>query len=166
MAKEKPTGTKFEDHVQLVCEAYAAQGRASLAKVAPPVLVLRGGAKVIPLPNPFVDFTGAWTERGGRALHIEAKSTTDPRLPIYNETGIKPHQIENLERWRKAGAAVGVLWEYGTEVRMVSLSLIYKTAEVRKSIPWVDAYPIPKGTGLVSFDFLATLGQMYPKPAA
>lgn len=169
--KEKGTGTSFEEHVQIVAAAYEVQGRAALSKQSAPVLVLMGGRKVIPLKNPYLDFSGTWIERGGRALHIEAKASKVPRLPIYVETkgaGLTTEQIESLERWRTAKAAVLVLWEHDGEVRGVTLSHIYKARdeENRMSVPWAWAYPIPKGEGLVSFDFLALLAQLYPCTAS
>lgn len=172
MAKAKPTGTSFEDHVAIACEVYEIQGRATFSKVCPPIKVFGGGnagpKKVVPLPNPFVDFTGAWTERGGRAIHLEAKSTQNPRLPVCRDDGITTEQVEALERWWSAGAAVGLLWHHLGSVRFVTLGMILAVRDggERVSLAWDKAYPIPEGSGMMSFDFLAVLSQVYPNAAA
>ena len=163
----KNTGTEFEAHVALVCDCYRAQGRADITKVEPPIKTLfigPGKTKVIHLENPYLDFIGAWTERGGRALHIEAKTTQAPRLAVGADNGISADQIANLKRWHNAGAAVGVLWEHAGQVRFVTLTAIDHAREIeeRASVQWSKAYPIPQGEGFVSFDFLAILAVLYP----
>lgn len=167
----KNTGTDFETHVALVCDAYRAQRRADITKVEPPTKTLfigPGRTKTIHLENPYLDFVGAWTERGGRAVHIEAKTTQAPRLPVGNDAGVSAEQLTNLKRWHAAGAAVGVLWEHDGQVRFVTITAIEhaRTVEDRASVKWANAYPIPPGDGFVSFDFLAILSVLYPCAAA
>lgn len=167
----KNGGTEFETHVEIVCDAYRAQGLADIEKVAPPVKVFgmdaRGMARVALLTNPFLDFVGTWTEQGGRAIHLEAKATSTPRLPVGNKDGVDADQLANLRRWYKAGAAVGVLWQHAETVRFVSLTMIEHALNVdqRKSVPWIDGYILPPGPGLVSFDFLAMLRVLFPLAA-
>lgn len=165
----KNGGTDFESHVEIVCDAYRAQGLADIEKVAPPVKVFgrdsRGMARVALLPNPYLDFIGTWTERDGRAIHLEVKTTSAPRLPVGNNDGVDAEQLASLRRWHTAGAVVGVLWQHGPEVRFVSLVQITHALEVdqRKSVRWIDAYPCPPGDdGLISFDFLAMLRVLFP----
>ena len=169
--KTKPTGTAFEDHVALVCEAYRFQQRAYLEKVEAPTKVIRAGgfSKVVQLKNPFVDFIGVWREHGNRCIVLEAKSTTEPRLPVCRDPGVSADQLEAMEKWWSNGAAVGVLWEHGPEVRFVTLGMLFaaRDSDERVSVPWSKAYPIPKGTSeVVAFDFLAVMAKIYPCKAA
>lgn len=164
----KNGGSDFENHVEIVCDAYRIQRLADIEKVAPPVKVFgmdrQGMARVALLENPYLDFIGTWTERDGRAIHLEVKTTAEPRLPVGNKAGVDAEQLANLRRWYDAGAAVGVLWLHGEEVRFVTLTAIQHAMEVdsRKSVPWQDAYPCPPGDGLISFDFLAMLRVLFP----
>lgn len=169
--KKKPTGTAFEDHVALVCEAYRLTQRAYLEKVEPPTKVVRAGGftKVVQLKNPFLDFMGVWKEHGNRAIHLEAKSTTTPRLPVCRDPGVTAEQLAAMEMWWSNGAAVGVLWEHGPEVRFVTLGMLLEARDndERVSVPWSRAYPIPKGTSaVVAFDFLAVMAKIYPCKAS
>ena len=162
----KNTGTTFEDHVAICCDVYRAQGRADITKVTPPsrcLFIGPGRQKTILLENPYLDFVGTWTERGGRAIHLEAKTTQAARLPVGNDAGVNAEQLANLDRWHRAGAAVGVLWEHGSEVRFVSLTALQHAREVeeRVSVRWEKAYQIPPGEGFLSFDFLAVLSKLY-----
>jgi penicillin-binding protein-related factor A (putative recombinase) len=161
MSTAKQKGRTFENLVQMVADSYAAQGIATLHKVDPPVAVkYRPGGRplIIPKANPFLDFVGVWTARAGQALFIEAKSTEVPRLEFGNDGGIKASQLASLRTWSAAGAAVGVLWHYQGEVRLVTLGTIKATENTgRKSIPWASAQTLERGNGLVEFDFLAQM---------
>jgi len=168
MSNNKQKGNFFEDLVTMVASSYHAQGIAKLEKVDPPVAIkYRPGGRplIIPKQSPFLDFVGVWTAQEGRALFIEAKSTEQPRLEFGNETGIKASQLASLRTWHNTGAVVGVLWHYLGEVRLVTLSTIAATEQTgRKSIRWNDAEPLPRGKGLVEFDFLSVLSYFYGLP--
>lgn len=163
----KNGGINFEDHVVICADVYRTQGRADITKVEPPtktVFIGKGKTKTIQLENPYLDFVGCWTERGGRAIHLEAKATSTPRLPVGNDDGVNADQLANLKRWHASGAAVGVLWQHAEQVRFVTLGMITHAREVeeRASVAWTKAYPIPYGGGFLSFDFLSILGKVYP----
>jgi penicillin-binding protein-related factor A (putative recombinase) len=142
------------------CHAvYEAKGIAAISKVEPPVRVIYSHPKqIIMLENPYGDFIGCWTVRAGRNIHMEAKSTSDDRLPINGASGLRPNQIAALRRWRAAGAAVCVLWGFQGAVRYLSLSLIEaRLANGAKSILWAHADAIPAGMGFLRFDWLRNL---------
>lgn len=151
------TGKGFEAFLDKLFAAYHSRGVARFRKAEPPIKILGGGParRIIPMRNPFLDYIGVWTAEGGRALFIEAKSTADARLAL-DDTHLTQTQVDNLKAWADAGAAVGVLWLYNADVRLVTLETV--TAErSRKSIPWEEATPIPQGPGFVVYDFLSLL---------
>lgn len=152
------TGKGFEALLDKIHAAYEGRGIASLSKAEPPVKIIGGGLarKIIPMRNPFVDYIGAWHTEGGRALFIEAKSTAEPRLPVGGDDGLKLQQVESLNRWHRAGAAVGVLWLHAADVRLVSLDII-NAQRSRKSITWDEADVIPPGPGFIIYDYLSLL---------
>lgn len=156
------TGTTFEARIKAVCDCYLASGRAYFEKVDPPTVKTQ--YRTIYKDNPFLDFVGSWIERGGQSIHIEAKSNSKTALPISaDKDGVSVEQIESLEKWQAANAAVGILWEHKGEVRFVTLAMMEDAkAENIKSVPWARAYRIPKGAGAVEFDFLAILTVLYP----
>jgi hypothetical protein len=160
----KNGGTEFENILETQHEAYLAQGRAKLEKISQPIKVFgpRGHQKIVHLDNPFLDFSGSWIERGGRNLHIEAKVTGEPRLPIYSEIGLKVKQMNALHAWHKAGAAVGVLWFHEGTARLLTITQIEAArAEGRGSVRWERAYPLRQTTPLVFWDYLLALGALY-----
>ena len=157
MRTQRNDGRSFEKAIETINGQYERQGRATISKVAPPVRILGWGAnqKVIFLENPFVDFTGTWTEQGGRALHFEAKSTTKPVLPI-NDSQLKPTQIEAMRRWRAAGAATFLLWEINGLVVFFTLAMIDAGAGSRRSLLFEDGHEVKPGTGFIFNDYLTT----------
>jgi len=161
----KNTGTDFESILETQHAAYLAQGRAKIEKVSQPIRVFGppGRQRVIHLPNPFLDFTGSWIERGGRAIHIECKVTGEPRLSFNSDTGIKPAQLEALIGWEAAGAAVGVLWFHAGRARLLTLPHILAAEHVgRKSVRWASAYDLPQGGDLIFWDYLAAFAALWP----
>lgn len=161
----KNDGSTFEQILATQHEAYEAQGRARICQVSPPCRVFGtpGRQRVVMLDNPFVDFVGSWLERGGRSIHIEAKVTGKPILGFNNDTGIKVKQLENLQRWEKAGAAVGVLWCHRGEAKLLTLNQILAArAEGRGSVQWDRAYTLYQPSDLVFWDYLTALSAIYP----
>ncbi len=107
-------GRGFEQQVENSAAHYERQQILLLRKVEPPTRVVGGGAarKVIFLDNPFLDFVGSWTERGGRMIVLEAKETHEPRLSYGG--GLTERQLEAMHRWWQVGAAVGLVWNWQT----------------------------------------------------
>lgn len=161
----KNTGSTFEEILATQHEAYFAQGRAKIDKVSPPCKVFGspGRQRVILLENPFLDFVGSWMEQKGRSIHVEAKVTSEPRLGINNATGIKPEQLNNLQRWERTGSAVGVLWYHAGSCRLLSLNQILAArAEGRGSVRWEKAYILHQTADLVFWDYLPALAVICP----
>lgn len=148
----KNNGTAFERDLQTIFDAYLNQGRAKIHKVDPPTKVL--GKKVLFLPNDWLDFAGTWTERGGRALVIEAKTTQEPTLPLGGSRGLTETQWRNAMDWQRAGAMVLLLWEFCGEIRVTTPTMAMHACREndRKSLRWCDAHKLPTGTGWVRFD--------------
>lgn len=158
--RRKNTGKWLEKDLADCHEIYAQHGLATLHKVDPPSRMVKQKGIWVPvyLANPFLDFAGAWQERAGRALFVEAKSTLEDKLGLDADGGLKTHQRESLQAWRAAGAAVCVLWGFQGEVRYLSLALI--EARLRngsKHVHWAHTDPVPAGLGFLRFDWLQNL---------
>jgi hypothetical protein len=82
-------GRGFQKEIEQTCGAYQNRRAATLRKVDPPTRVIGTAAarRVIFRPNPFLDFAGSWTARHGRAIFVEAKSTSTHRLPFARSGG-------------------------------------------------------------------------------
>lgn len=159
-------GRAFQNEITRTAEIYEQKGLLRLAKVDPPMRIVGTGhaRKTIMLDNPFLDFHGAWRERGGRALCIEAKSTEKPTLGLCQSGGITENQWRNLQSWAGNGAACCVLWGYRGETRYVPLQAI--AAQLRagiKHLKWDNATVVPRGLGFVFFDWLQTLREYHPE---
>lgn len=163
-------GRAFEEIFKKTCAAYFQSRVLRLTKVEPPVRVLGWGPnrKVIFLENPFSDWIGTWTERGGRMLMIETKSTSEPRLRMSEDGGLSINQIEWQKRWHFAGAAVGIVWEWRTSdlghsavfVPIGRAWEIWKSG--RRHIKFEEGDPIHQGQGFALVDFLPNLRRWYP----
>ena len=165
------SGSDFEDEIRLVCEFYLAHGIARLEKVDPPTRTFRGpggATRTVLLPSPFLDFTGCWTEYGGRCLQIECKKTERPRLEITLDDakkcrGIKASQIKQAVEWWNAGAITAFLWKFDGEIRLLTPQrAIAPLTAGKSSIPWAAAQKILPGR--VANDFLAMLSGFNPTP--
>jgi len=169
-AKRANPGKDFEAALVKQFAVYEVRKIARVKKSDPPSAmrcVGPGQFRPILLENPFLDFTGTWTERGGRMIQIEAKSTAEPRLACPADNGIKAAQIAAMREWQDAGALVAVLWEYRredfTEMKIVTLDIIDRTrAKGRASIAWADAISIPSRLPheCITADFLSALKQL------
>ena len=148
-------GRSFEKSIETICGIYERQGRAAISKVEPPCRIF--GGRVIFMRNPFLDFTGCWTENGNRTIHFEAKSTSSPLLKCEPRNGFSQTQRDALKRWRDAGAATWLLWEYDGKVRIWFQSMIDVALSERRSLAWADGIDVAPGKGFVFFDFLATV---------
>lgn len=160
-------GQSFERRIAMICDAYRKAGLADIRKVDPPTLTTgsRRATKIIHLANPWLDFVGTWTARGGRMIQIEAKSTEEPVLQILKEgrsgSGITYNQQINARRWANAGAAVGFLWHFQGEVRFVTPTMVEAQLTQRYSLRWIDAHRVPAGPGFILHDFLAVFAAIY-----
>jgi penicillin-binding protein-related factor A (putative recombinase) len=166
MKRSKLTdGRAFQDDLVRTCKEYQAMGVLRMRKVDPPMRVMGGGAarRVIFTENPFPDFIGAWTERGGRMVAFEAKSTKEPRLEVGGAGGLNETQLRNLRHWQQAGAVTFVLWEWrGHGVILLGTQGLLGLSQ--KHIKW--GFPlrhaVPPGTGFILHDFLALMRYLWP----
>lgn len=160
-------GRDLEATFAATCEAYFSSRVLRLTKVEPPVRVVGWGAnrKIIFLENPFPDWTGAWTERGGRSLMIETKSTSEDQLRMATNGALSINQIEWLKRWHWAGAAVGVVWEWRNHGAVfLPIGKVWDVWQSgRRHIKWEEGDPIQQGMGFVLMDFVANLRRWYPE---
>lgn len=155
-------GKSFENEIETIARHYAERQLLRVQKCEPPCRVIGWGPnrKVIFLPNPFLDFNGSWTERGGRAVHFEAKMTEKPRLDIGHESGgFTRKQFDAMEEWYCANAVTFLLWQMDGKVKFVTYEDICRlTEDGSKSIRWEDAGPdVPAGRGFIFYDFLAVM---------
>ena len=153
-------GGAFQTRLELTFLGYKDQNRAHLEKVDPPIRVMGGGKnrRVIFMKNPWLDFGGVWTEQGGRALHLEAKSTTDPRLSIGSDHGVTADQVDAIRRWSAAGAACAVVWWHADQMKIITApELLDCWNSGAKSIKWRHVPAVHRGTGLIEFDILTEL---------
>lgn len=160
-SKAGPGGT-FEQAIQATCDAYASANIAFVKKSDPPTKVIRPPGRrplVIQLENPYLDFTGAWLEQGGRMITVEAKNNEKPSLPVGDKItdGISTSQLMNAAIWEAAGAAVLFLWQREGQVRYLTVRMVREATADRKSVPWAAAKPVPQGEGFILIDFLAIL---------
>jgi penicillin-binding protein-related factor A (putative recombinase) len=159
------TGKPFETQIQSIANIYEQRNLLAIEKVDPPVRVEGHGEnrRVIFLKNPHLDFVGVWTERGSRALHLEAKSTDDDRLPI-GPGGIRDNQVQAMHRWHAQGVALGILWEFRGQVRFISYERLRRAlAQNFKSFAIDETVPVKQGTGFILYDFIQNLRTAYPQ---
>ena len=159
-------GRSFEGLIEKTADAYFNARILRLCKVEPPVRVIGWGKnrQVIFLENPFPDWTGTWTERAGRSLMLEPKSTIQPKLPLAKSGKLSEKQVEWLKRWHYAGAAVGIIWEWVNQgcvfIPIGQAVEIWKSG--RRHIKFEECDPIKQGRGFVLIDFVENLRKWYP----
>lgn len=159
----KAAGDALEAEIELICSGYLQQGVAKIHKVDPPIKIVRRGKSAIgiPQPSPWVDWLGCWTAQGGRTVHFESKNTGQPRLPLLTKDGLKESQWDNLVKWHRAGALTGVIWGHQGRMKFISLATIAHALEQGdRSLKWRHHQLIPRGAGLVTWDFLAAAAEL------
>lgn len=159
-------GRGFQKELEATAGGYQTRRIATLRKVDPPTRVVGGGKfrRVIFLANPWLDFAGCWTLRGGRAIFVEAKSTATHRLPLGRSGGITEEQLVSIRTWKLAGAATGVLWQWAGKVVLFAPPAIEAAvARGDKSLVFEAGVPVPRGLGTIVWDFLSVLDG--PSPA-
>jgi len=116
------TGKDLERLIAKSAQHGERHGLLCLEKVDPPVAVHgpKNRKKVIFLENPWLDFTGAWTEAGGRAIVIEAKAIVGLSLAVNRAGGVTAAQYTALIRWAHAGAVAGVIWWDGSSCKWIT----------------------------------------------
>lgn len=157
-------GRNFQSELAATFAAYQSQKIATIEKTDPPVAVLwqfdkqegKKKQRVIFKVNPFVDYVGVWSARNGRALFIEAKSTSKHRLALNRDGGITEEQIASLFRWRRAGAAVCVVWRFEIKACLFTPEMLQAAIGAgAKSLLFSDGLPVANVGGL--WDFLPVL---------
>jgi len=148
-------GMDFEAALALQHAAYLRAGRAVILKLPTPWVPHWSGGKVSGAhvaETAAADFVGCL--RGGRAIALEAKSTSSGRLPLSR---VRPPQREYLSAvdalggvallviyWRRAGETWAVPWTDVRSERVVD----------GRSVAWRESSPY-RVDGL---DYLASLG--------
>lgn len=167
------TGKDFEKEIEQTAGVYNSRRIARLQKVDPPVAVIwipdpanpgKKRQRVIFKRNPWLDFAGVWSARGGRALLVECKSTSNHRLGL-REGQLGPEQVSAIKNWRLAGAASCVVWRFNERCVLFTPEMILQ-AEARgdKSLVFEAGLPVARGEGTLRWDFLATLeAAIWPK---
>ena len=158
--KTSKRGGELERTLEAIHGVYRMTRRAKVHKVDPPVRIVGGGGarRIIFLENPFVDYVGAWTERNGRMLAIEAKETTEPRLDMATAKLSGTQQLA-LTQWRDSGALALVCWRHEGEIRLVTIAIMLaEQAAGRASVRWSRAVPLLRTE--VPHDYLETADRL------
>jgi len=156
-------GRPFQTLIESILKQYQSAGSLRVKKVEPPTRIIGGGKfarKVIHLANPYLDYLGCWSDRGGRMVTFEAKSTREPRLPLWTN-GVTENQIVALRLWEKAGAVTFVLWEHAGEVRLFRNHEIDATLAQRRHLKLEDGIFVPAGTKWIVHDFLQVMEDLW-----
>ncbi len=143
------TGKAYEKLFAITATAYERKGLLRLCKVDPPVRMVRG--RVIFLPNPHLDFVGCWSERGGRMLCLEVKSTAALTLDM------RPSQRESMRHWQEFGAVVALVWYRFDGCRIAWPQDVVCSSPMR----WDGLEEVKSGPGWVVFDWLDNLRKRY-----
>lgn len=149
-------GRGFQKEIETTCGAYQSRRTATIRKVDPPTRVVGTGAarRVIFVANPWLDFAGSWTSKGGRAIFFEAKSTATHRLKL-GDGGLTETQVAALETWRHANAAAFVLWQWSGRVALFTpAAVLAAISRGDRSLVHEDGRQVPRGIGSVVWDFL------------
>lgn len=156
----KNDGRGFQKELERTAGGYQSRRAATIRKVDPPTRIVGGkeDRRVIFMANPWLDFAGAWTARHGRAIFLEAKSTSTHRLPFCRSGGLTTEQLATIKTWRLASAATAVLWQFGGRVTLwLPEALVAAEARGDKSLVFESGLPVPRGEGNVVWDFLPVL---------
>lgn len=161
-------GRSLEHELELIANLYSERGILRLGRTTPPTRTWKEGEsqRVCFLKNCWCDFAGVWSERSGRMLVIEAKVTQEPVLDLAagkdGKGGLSKNQIENLLMWERAGAAVGVIWQWQGKSAWISTANIQAAYPKEKHIHFRDLAPISQGEGFLLIDFVQNLRACYP----
>ena len=151
-------GRPFQTLLESILKQYQSDGRLRMKKVEPPTRIVRG--RILYLENPFLDYIGCWSDRGGRLVTFEAKSTRESRLPLWSN-GVTKKQIDVLRLWESAGSVAFVLWEYSGDVRLIRYSAIKEALVERKHLKLEDGVLVPRGEKWIMHDFLKVMEELW-----
>ena len=161
-------GRPFEDEIKCTAKEYERRKVLTLEKTVPGARIIGGGSdrKVIFMRSRHVDFEGAFTERGGRFIALECKSTAENRLPLGRPGGLTENQVRSLRDWTLAGGVTGLIWKCPAGV----LFLPYRDIQAlvlkqKKSLVPEDGKPVKAGDGFLVWDFAENLRLAYPRTA-
>lgn len=156
-AEKKNDGKWLEQLIQVSADRYEAAGVLTLKKNEPPCRIIGSGSsrKVIFLDNPWLDFSGNWTERAARHLLVEVKSNDDKTLRIQQDNGLTTRQCKALRNWIDRGSAAMVLWGHTPSriIRAVPAQAVFQAINHgRKHLKQDDGVPCGvMGVGLCDF---------------
>lgn len=156
-------GRSFQKEIELTLSGYENRGMARMAKVDPPVRIFGGGGsrKVLFTANPWLDYAGVWTAQYGRAIFVEAKSTSSDRLPINRHGGLTESQWTAMRAWRRAGAACALLWKFDRRVALFVPEMLDEAIRAGEiSVRFDEGRAVENGQGKVLWDFLSTLSDV------
>lgn len=137
-------GKEFERHLTDLAADYERRRLLVMRKLDPPTRVI-GPGKIIYMRSPFVDFSGSWTERAGRSIHIEAKETHDNKLGVgaSASSGITVNQVHNLHVWHQAGAVAAVCWKSPDANYLLPITVIDELTR-RSGLKHIKASEVPQ----------------------
>ena len=167
LAQER--GRAFENAIISTARAYERARLLVLRKVDPPMFVTRIAGRVIARPkrSQFLDFVGAWTERGGRAVIIEAKSIKQAVLPLLTDRGLKQSQWDSLRVWHWSGAMVAVLWRHSGGVVWIAYDQLRAAIDAGSaSFPARDGHAVAVDWARDRVEFLPVLRALADGKAA
>lgn len=147
-------GRRFEKELEIICTKYAGNGWMRLKKVEQPIKTFGPPQArcVIHLLNPYLDAVGTWTERGGRMVTFEAKSTIKPQLRL-GDGGLSANQMTNIHLWDHAGAVTFLLWEFKGVCRLWDNAMIATQSKLAKHLKFENGLMVPMGDGFLIYDF-------------
>lgn len=157
-------GRWLEEVILGTAAQYEREGVMRLRKVDPPLVLLRG--QWILKASPFLDFVGSWTERMGRAIFIEAKSTKEPVLQVMGQGGLKLTQYASLLYWHNAASAAALVWAVGEKAVLVPVDMIRGFVQdgpkrLQFDEPRMRGFRIPQGKGFKILDFVEVMRRLY-----
>lgn len=136
----KNDGREFEKRIADSLALYQANGWMRIKKVEQPIKMF--GRRVIHLKNPFLDFIGSWTERFGKMVAFETKSTSVPKLQTHSG-GLTEAQIDAMRLWTRAGAVTFLLWDYKGNVNFWSHEMVEEQTATRRHLRFEDGVGVP-----------------------
>lgn len=159
-------GRGFEDEVEATLRCYSSDGFLRCKKVEPPMRIF--GGRTIFLANPFLDFIGAWSERGGRLVCFECKATRECKLGVGGSGGLNERQLDAMRLWDAAGAVAFLLWRHPAKDGMVALPSEVELWPCRamddlpaKHICAGEGITVGQGTGFRTVDFLPVMRKLW-----
>lgn len=170
-------GRRWQETVAATAADYERRRVLCLEKTDPAVRIVGGkeDRRVIFKKSRLVDFVGCHTARGGRAIFLEAKCTSEERLPLGRPGGLTAAQVSTLRAWALGGAMAALLWRTPAGAWLCPYRDILRAAlDGRKSllpahcmrVELVGAVRLPDGSQAERPDFAPVLERAYPRECA